>query len=111
MSPGAQSMGQKCSLLIQKVVQSTEPEACAVSKSGRVTQATRYPILHGKRQQVTPNMDPELDSHLPMSSTSQTHRGSGGEYGLSNMQLLGQQLEKEERNRGSQCIMENPSAV
>ncbi len=32
-------------------------------------------------------------------------------YGVSNMQLLGQQLVKEERNRGAQCIMGNPSAV
>ncbi len=35
MSPGAQSMGQICSLFIQKVVQSTEPEACAVYESGQ----------------------------------------------------------------------------
>ncbi len=27
------------------------------------------------------------------------------------MQLLGQQLEKEERNRGAQCIMRNLSAI
>ncbi len=35
MSPGAQSMGLMCSLLIKKVVQSTEPEAHAVYESGR----------------------------------------------------------------------------
>ncbi len=34
MSPGAQSMGQICDLLIQKAVQSTELEACTVCESG-----------------------------------------------------------------------------
>ncbi len=77
-------MGQMCSLLIQK--QSTEPKACAVYESGqswfgRGTQATLYPILHGKWRQVTSNQDPEQDGHLStrraMSLTSRTHRGSG----------------------------------
>ncbi len=34
MSPGAQSIGQMCSLLIQKVEQTREPEARAVYESG-----------------------------------------------------------------------------
>ncbi len=52
MSPGAQPMAQICCVLIQKVMQSTEPEACAVYESGedlgwsgRGTQATRFPVL------------------------------------------------------------------
>ncbi len=35
MSPGAQSMGQMCSLLIKKVVQPTEPEVWAVYELGQ----------------------------------------------------------------------------
>ncbi len=82
MSPGAQSIGQMCSLLIQKVVQSTEPEACAVYKSGQ--------------SWVTPNQDPGLDGHLSTrQAMSSTHgaqgkgkRGRGTrKYGVSDMQL------------------------
>ncbi len=35
MSPGAQSICQTCDLLIQKVEQFIEPEACKVYESGQ----------------------------------------------------------------------------
>ncbi len=87
MSPGAQSIGQMCDLLIQKVAQSTEPEACAVYESGRSwVVRTRIPgnkTSHSPRKMATgnPNQDPELDGRLSTKratcSTSRTHMGSG----------------------------------
>ncbi len=70
MSPGAQSIGQICNLLIKKVVQSIEPEACVVyeSRQSWVVQK-RIPghkISHSLKKMATgdPKQNPELDGHL-----------------------------------------------
>ncbi len=78
-------MGHLCSLLIQKVVQSTELEVCAVYESGRFwvvrTRNSGYKISYSPWKMATGG------------------GGVGREYGVRNMQLLGQQLEKEEREK------------